>query len=64
MEHSTLKDDFSRKPARFIGREESSDQAYVFWHAGARRRAEGQIHKEFPDFQIVKRQFLRSPLRS
>jgi hypothetical protein len=39
MEHSTPKDDFSLKPARFIGREERSDQAYVFWHAGARRLA-------------------------
>jgi Glycosyl hydrolase family 92 len=40
-EPSTPKDDFSCKPARLIGREESSDQADVFWHAGATERRDG-----------------------
>jgi hypothetical protein len=40
-EPSTPKDDFACKPASFIEREESSDQAYVFWHAGATERREG-----------------------
>ena len=45
-EPSTPKDDFSCKSARFIGREESSDQAYVFWHACATERRDGLVVSE------------------
>src|SRR3984893_2005777 len=40
-EPSTPKDDFSCKPARFIGCEESSDQTDVLGHAGPAERRDG-----------------------
>jgi hypothetical protein len=54
-EPSTSKDDFSCKPARFVGREESPDQSNVFWHAGATERRDGpdgevEIYMESAEF--------------
>src|SRR6202165_5599613 len=40
-EPSTSKDDFSCKPARFVGREEGREQSNVFWRAGATERRDG-----------------------